>query len=442
MQIKIPQNVEKIIKTLEAAGFEAYAVGGCVRDSLLGRTPNDWDITTSALPEDVKGLFRKTFDTGIKHGTVSVLLDKEIYEVTTYRIDGEYDDSRHPKNVVFTKSLSEDLKRRDFTINAMAYNPSSGIVDLFNGREDIEKKIIRCVGDPNERFGEDALRIMRAVRFAAQLSYDIDKETAEAIKKLAPTLENISAERKREELLKIILSDNPGYLMKAYELGITKVIFPEFDAMVATPQNNPHHCYNVGLHSVKVMENVEKDRILRLAALLHDVGKPVTRTTDPKGIDHFYGHPAKGVEIGKAFFDRFKFDNDTKYRVCTLIGHHDWMIEKKIKNLRREINRIGEQAFPAIFEINRADTAGQSDFKREEKYAAIDALRREYDRIIKDGECVSLKTLALTGNDLIKAGIEPGPEIGKILNGLLEKVLDDPSLNTKEKLQQLIAGNE
>ena len=242
MQIKIPQNVEKIIKTLEAAGFEAYAVGGCVRDSLLGRTPNDWDITTSALPEDVKGLFRKTFDTGIKHGTVSVLLDQTVYEVTTYRIDGEYDDSRHPKNVVFTKSLSEDLKRRDFTINAMAYNPSSGIVDLFNGREDIEKKIIRCVGDPNERFGEDALRIMRAVRFAAQLSYDIDKETAEAIKKLAPTLENISAERKREELLKIILSDNPGYLMKAYELGITKVIFPEFDAMVATPQNNPHHC--------------------------------------------------------------------------------------------------------------------------------------------------------------------------------------------------------
>ena len=208
--------------------------------------------------------------------------------------------------------------------------------------------------------------------------------------------------------------------------------------MVETPQNNPHHCYNVGLHSVRVMENVEKDRILRLAALLHDVGKPVTRTTDKKGIDHFYGHPAKGVEIGKAFFDRFKFDNDTKYRVCTLIGHHDWMIEKNVKNLRHEINRIGEQAFPAIFEINRADTAGQSDYKREEKYAAIDALRREYERIIKDGECVSLKTLALTGSDLAKEGIEPGPEMGKILNSLLDKVLDDPSLNTKEKLLDLL----
>ena len=240
VQIQIPDSVQFIIRTIEEAGFEAYAVGGCVRDSILGRVPDDWDITTSAKPEDIKQLFRHTIDTGIQHGTVTVLIKKECYEVTTYRIDGEYEDSRHPKEVNFTPLLSEDLKRRDFTINAMAYNEKSGIVDLFGGQEDLHNGIIRCVGEPRERFKEDALRIMRAVRFSAQLGYDIEERTAEAIKDLAHTLGRISVERIQVELVKLLVSDHPEYVQKLYEMGLTRVFLPEFDAMMDTPQNNPH----------------------------------------------------------------------------------------------------------------------------------------------------------------------------------------------------------
>ncbi len=442
MTIKLPENVEKIINTLEAAGFEAYAVGGCVRDSILGRTPNDWDITTSAKPEETKALFRKTFDTGIKHGTVSILLDHEIYEVTTYRIDGEYEDSRHPKNVVFTNLLSEDLRRRDFTINAMAYNPKSGIVDLYDGQGDIERKIIRCVGDAEERFGEDALRILRAVRFAAQLGYDIDEDTAKAIKKLAGTLKNISAERIQTEFVKMITSSHPEYIRKAYELGITKVIFPSFDTMMETNQNNPHHCYSVGEHTIKVMENVRPDRVLRLAALLHDIAKPAVKKVDDKGIDHYHGHPEKGVEMAKAFFAEYKFDNETRDRVCRLVRFHDWTIGLNRKKLRHAIHKIGEEAFPDLFELNRADILGQSDYEREQKLNYIAELKAEYDLMVEQNVCLSLKTLAVTGKDLIEAGIKPGPDMGDKLNWLLDRVLDNPELNDKEKLLNLLKENQ
>ena len=241
MKIKLPDNVKMILDRLHEAGFEAYAVGGCVRDSILGRIPGDWDITTNALPQDTKKLFKRTIDTGIEHGTVTIMVGKEGYEVTTYRIDGKYEDSRHPSEVTFTKNLTEDMKRRDFTINAMAYNDEEGIIDRFGGMEDIEKGLIRCVGNPKERFSEDALRIMRAVRFAAQLNYSIEDETKNAISELADTLKNISAERIQTELVKLLLSDHPERLMTAYELGITKVILPEFDRCMETPQNNPHH---------------------------------------------------------------------------------------------------------------------------------------------------------------------------------------------------------
>ena len=438
MQIKIPENVEKIINTLEAAGFEAYAVGGCIRDSLLGREPNDWDITTSARPEETKKLFKKTFDTGIKHGTVSVLMDRTVYEVTTYRIDGEYEDSRHPKSVVFTDRLSEDLMRRDFTINAMAYNPQRGLTDLYGGKDDLKNGIIRCVGDPEERFKEDALRILRAVRFGAQLNFSIEDTTRSAIKKLSYTLENISAERIQVELVKMLTSDHPEYLLTEYELGITKVILPEFDKMINTPQNNPHHCYNVGEHTVEVIKRVRPDRVMRLAALLHDVAKPDTRTTDAQGIDHFYDHPDKGVIISKKFFDRLKFDNDTKEKVCALVGAHDWTIGANAAHIRRYINRIGEDCFPDIFELNYADTLSQSMYDREKKLKHLDRLKAAYEEVMAKNECVSLKTLAVTGKDLIDAGYKPGPEIGKKLSELLEKVIDDPSLNDKEKLLKLL----
>lgn len=239
MKITLPYKVEQIIRTIQGAGFDAYAVGGCIRDSILGRTPSDWDITTSARPEEVKKLFPRTVDTGIRHGTVTVMIQKEGFEVTTYRIDGEYEDSRHPKEVTFTANLTEDLKRRDFTVNAMAYNDKEGLIDVFGGMKDIEEKIIRCVGEAAERFSEDALRVMRAVRFSAQLGYTIDEKTKDAIKELAPTLKNISAERIQTELIKIAVSPNPDYLRIAYETGVTKAIFPEFDRMMETEQNNP-----------------------------------------------------------------------------------------------------------------------------------------------------------------------------------------------------------
>ena len=280
IQIILPEQVSFIINTLNQAGFEAYAVGGCVRDSIMGRVPDDWDITTSADPQQVKKLFRRTIDTGIQHGTVTVMLQKTGYEVTTYRIDGEYEDNRHPKEVIFTKSLEEDLKRRDFTVNAMAYHPGEGLVDLFDGIGDMEKKCIRCVGQAEERFSEDALRMMRGVRFSAQFGYRIEEQTREAIRKLRENLRNVSAERIRVELVKLLVSPHPDYLRIACDLGITKVILPEFDVCMETPQHNPHHCYSVGEHTLEGLKAVRADKVLRLAMLLHDIGKPLTKTTD------------------------------------------------------------------------------------------------------------------------------------------------------------------
>lgn len=442
MQIKLPENVKKIIEKLESAGFEAYAVGGCVRDSLLGRTPNDWDITTSAKPLETKALFKRTFDTGIKHGTISVLLDKEIYEVTTYRIDGEYEDSRHPKEVSFTSVLSEDLLRRDFTINAMAYNPRRGLVDLYGGVEDLQNKIIRCVGNPYDRFSEDALRIMRAVRFASQLDYSIEENTRTAIKELAPTLKKISAERIQAELVKMMTGEHPEYIETAYELGITKEFIPEFDRAMECAQNNPNHAYSVGVHTVKVLQGLPADKVLRLAGLFHDLGKVVTKTTDHNGIDHFKNHPAASAEIAREVLNRLKFDRDTETKVCNIVAYHDWAREAKPENIRRFINRIGEDAFPMIFTFNRADYRGQGNYNLESKLEHVDKLEEAYRNVVANKECVSLKSLAVTGKDILAAGIPAGPEVGKIMNSLLEEVLDDPSKNNREYLISRIRNEE
>ncbi len=292
MFLSLPEDVNYIINTINRAGYEAFAVGGCIRDMVLNKVPNDYDITTSASPDKIKELFRRTIDTGIEHGTVTVMLKSTGYEVTTYRIDGKYEDGRHPASVNFTTSLEEDLLRRDFTINAMAYNEKDGLKDPFGGMEDIKRKIIRCVGDPKERFSEDALRMLRAVRFSAQLGYEIEEDTLEAIKLLAGNLKLISEERIQAELIKTVTSDNPDRLTVAYKTGLTAVFLPEFDRMMETPQNHPHHMYNVGIHTIRSMENIKNDKVLRLAMLFHDMGKPETRSIDENGIDHFYGHPA------------------------------------------------------------------------------------------------------------------------------------------------------
>ena len=438
VQIQLPQKVRYIIETIQAAGYEAYAVGGCIRDSILGKEPDDWDITTSAAPEEVKKMFRRTIDTGIQHGTVTVMMEKESFEVTTYRIDGKYEDSRHPKEVTFTAELKEDLRRRDFTINAMAYNEQNGLIDIFEGIRDIERKMIRCVGNAEERFTEDALRMMRAVRFSAQLGYTIEEETKKAIKKLAPTLQNISAERIQTELVKLLVSEHPDEIRTAYETGIIKQILPEFNICMETQQNNPHHCYNVGEHILHTLIFVEPDKVLRLGMLLHDIGKPQTLTIDEKGITHNHGHAAVGEEMTVEILKRLKFDNDTLDKVRKLVRYHDWKIEPNPRNVRRAVNKIGEDIFPMLFAVKYADVMAQSDYQREEKLQELETLQKIYKDILEKKECLCLKDLAVSGNDLIAEGMKPGKEIGITLQKLLEDVLENPEHNQKEYLLSLL----
>ena len=422
-----------IIQTREAAGYEAYAVGGCVRDSVLGRIPADWDITTSALPEQVKELFHRTIDTGIEHGTVTVMMDKEGFEVTTYRIDGEYRDHRHPEQVNFTGELKEDLRRRDFTINAMAYNDRCGMVDAFGGIEDLKHGVIRCVGVAGERFEEDALRILRAVRFAAQLGFEIEKETADAARALAGNLKDISAERIQTELVKLLVSPHPEMLRTAYELGITRVVLPEFDVMMETPQHHPHHMYSVGEHTLKALEFTDPEKVLRLSVLFHDFGKPQTRTT-VDGVDHFHGHANVSAQETVRIMRRLKFDNATMDQVKRIVLYHDARPQPDERQIRRLLHRAGEDIFPELFQVMGADILAQSEYRKIEKLVNLERVHQVYDEILKRKDCISLKNLQVTGKDLIAAGMEPGKKIGEILNQMLEDVLETPEHNEREYL--------
>ena len=428
MQVKIviPEQVNSILESLQKSGYEAYVVGGCVRDALLGREPNDWDITTSALPTEVKSVFPRTIDTGLQHGTVTVLCGGTGYEVTTFRVDGVYEDGRHPKEVTFTPSLREDLKRRDFTINAMAYNNESGLVDLFGGQQDLENGIVRAVGDPVQRFTEDALRIMRAIRFSAQLGYEIEPETLRAASALAPNLRRISSERIREELEKTLVSDRPELLRTAWAAGITKEFIPEFDRCMETDQINPHHCYTVGEHILKGVSLVRKDRILRITMFLHDIAKPICHTVDEEGIDHFRGHAEVGCSLAKTILQRLKYDNATIRKVTTLVKYHDMQIRLTEPAVRKAIVMTGADLFPLLLEVKLADFMSQSTFQREEKQEKFDMLRAIYGRIVERGDCLSLRELAVNGSDLIKTGVKPGREVGNILARMFEEVLDVP----------------
>ncbi len=402
MRIEIPQKVDNIIETLMEAGFEAYAVGGCVRDVILGRKPNDWDITTSADPMEVKKLFPRTIDTGIKHGTVTVMMGKDGFEVTTYRIDGEYEDARHPKEVTFCKDLHEDLLRRDFTINAMAYNHKDGLVDIFGGQQDIEKKMLRCVGEATERFTEDALRMMRAVRFSAQFGYSIEEKTGEAIRKLAPNLRLISAERVREELTKLLESPNPSFLKKAYEYGITKIVLPEWDQKEEDRRS---------ARILKAMEASDPDKLIRYSIL-------------------FDGDEAEA----KTVLRRLKFDNDTITKVCKLSLALYAPIGGDEVSIRKAVAKIGRELFPILLKIRLAiadATEGGKELFTKEEIGKTDEIFRV---ITERGDCLSLKELAVTGGDLIARGMKPGKEVGEILQRLLEIVLEHPEQNTKEFL--------
>lgn len=451
MRIELPKQVKQIIDTLQEHGYEAYAVGGCVRDAMLGRVPQDWDITTSAHPQQVKALFRRTIDTGIQHGTVTVLLDKEGFEVTTYRVDGAYEDGRHPTEVSFTASLKEDLKRRDFTINAMAYNEKEGLVDLFCGAEDLERGLIRCVGVAKERFSEDALRILRAFRFSAQLNFTIEEETLAAARELADTLRKISAERIYAELTKLLVSGHPERLLTAYECGVTNVILPEFDRMKETLQRHPAHYADVGVHSLDTVcftsrtseyagdgkYSPEEFRYLRLAALLHDVGKPECRDTDEAGVDHFHGHAEAGAELAKKILRRLKSDNATIDTVFRLVRWHTYPFVAEERPIRRAMHKIGSDLFPLLMELRRADLAAHAEPYRSKGPEDLQKVWQIYTGIKQREECTSLKDLAINGSDLIAAGFAPGKELGEVLNRLLLAVIEEPEKNKKNTLLEL-----
>ena len=378
---EFPAKVRTIISKLQDAGYEAYAVGGCVRDSYMGRIPNDWDIATNAVPAQVKEIFRRTIDVGIEHGTVKVMMGNDGYEVTTYRVDGEYEDSRHPKEVTFTPDLREDLRRRDFTINAMAYSEKTGLVDLFGGMQDIRDGIIRAVGVPAERFDEDALRMLRALRFSAAFDFKIEEETAEAISRLCGNLSNISAERIRQELEKLICSDHPNRLRQAYDLGVTGVIFPEWDVMTECEQETPHHFTNVGDHTIVALDYIvehyhdideKEDRVLRIATMLHDIAKPAKKFRGRDDADHFTGHPEAGVKMAEDFLRRLKYDNDTIKRVKKLVRYHDDTPELSYPAVRRFIVDVEVSNMENLLRLKYADLYAHTDYLREEKLYRIE----------------------------------------------------------------------
>jgi tRNA nucleotidyltransferase (CCA-adding enzyme) len=438
MQIRIPKQVEYIIQQLNENGYEAYIVGGCVRDSLLNREPKDWDITTNATPLQVKDIFTKTIDTGLQHGTVTVMIDKVGYEVTTYRIDGNYSDSRRPDSVVFTTSLKEDLARRDFTINAMAYNHKDGLIDYYEGLKDIKQNIIRCVGNPINRFREDALRMMRCIRFTCQLNFSIDFDTFKSINKLNDTIIKISQERIREELNKILVSNYASKgIRKLHYSGLLKYIMPELDLCYGFEQNNSHHDKTVFEHILSVVDNSPSKLDIRLSALLHDIGKPKCYTVDETGEGHFYQHHIDSEIIAREILTRLKYDNKTIDKVCILVREHmsryDFL---RNKNTKKFINRVGVENLEDLFELQIADIKGSS--KEYQNFDNILKLKEECQRILNEKQPLSIKDLNINGCNLMKLGYKEGKDIGNKLKELVELVLENPELNTKEELMKFI----
>jgi len=432
--IKVPEEVQYIIGTLEENGYEAFIVGGCVRDAVLGKEPEDWDICTPALPEQTIKCFKEQhiIETGLKHGTVTIVVDHKPFEITTYRIDGSYSDNRHPDSVEFVNDLKEDLSRRDFTINAMAYNPDRGVVDFFDSISDIKDHVIRCVGDADKRFQEDALRIMRALRFAAVLGFDIEEKTSAAIFRNKELLKNIAAERISSEINKLIVGQNIGDLLLSYT-SVIKTIIPEISEMIGFEQNNPYHYLDVWRHTIESVVNAPADKVLRLTMLFHDIAKPKCYTVNDS-VGHFYGHSQVSADMTKQILKRLKYDKDTVKTVTQLIFYHDTDIQPKRKHIRRWLNRIGEERFRRLIEVMKADVMAQSERSRIEKINELEKVVPVLDEIIKQQLCFSLRDLDVNGRDLIAAGVTEGAEIGKTLNRLLEMVIDELLENEKDKL--------
>lgn len=441
-RIVLPFSCDRILQELERNKHTAYVVGGCVRDSLLGKEPHDWDICTSAKPEEVCTLFRAAgrtvIETGIKHGTVTVLTKaNKPYEITTYRVDGIYSDNRHPDNVSFTKDLIEDLARRDFTINAMAYNPDIGVIDPFLGQSDLENKVIRCVGNPDDRFQEDALRILRTLRFASVYRFTIEEKTKESILKNKKLLRRISPERLRDELNKTLVGKNVKNIMQEYR-EVYAEFLPEIKPCFDFDQQNPYHCYDVWNHTLAAISGIKPELPLRLVMLFHDIGKPECFSQDENGTGHFYGHAVRSAEIAETVMRRLRYDNKTIEMVVELVCEHDRRSEVTPKSVRKLLNRFGEDQFRRWLKVRAADIGAQNPMSWPERLAKVEALQEIADNILTEKDCFTIQNLAVNGKDLLAAGIPEGPQIGQTLQKLLELVLQNPEHNTKEQLLEKI----
>ena len=439
MRSEIPSGAQKILQTLTAAGYEAYLVGGCVRDLLRGVEPHDWDICTSARPEETERCFagQRIIETGLKHGTVTVLEESEPYEITTYRTEGPYSDSRRPDYVEFVSSLEADLARRDLTMNAIAMGLDGSLRDPFGGAADIQTGLIRCVGEPDQRFQEDGLRVMRALRFAAVLGYEIEERTTQAIHENRHMLEHVAAERIDAELCKLLVGTNVGEILRQYP-DVFCQFWPQLEPLIGLEQNTPWHCWGGWEHTIHAVEAAPADLILRLTMLLHDIGKPACRSTDEDGIDHFYGHPAVSAKLADEMLRGMRFDNKTRARVVALVERHDVQIPLRSQAIRKWLSRLGPETFFQLLEVKRADNMGQAGELVRDRLAELDALRTRAEEILAQGQCLSLKDLAVDGRDVIAAGIAPGPEVGRTLNALLERAVSGEVENQREVLLELL----
>lgn len=431
----MPKNVDTAINLLQSAGFEAYAVGGCVRDSLLGKTPNDWDITTSAKPEDMKSVFADfhCIDTGIKHGTVTVVIDGEPLEITTFRLDGEYEDNRHPKSVTFTSNLGADLGRRDFTVNAMAYSKKTGTVDLFGGQNDLKNEIIRCVGDPDRRFNEDALRILRALRFASALDFEIEEKTAQSLLKNRALLGNISEERIAKELLKLVCGKGAKRILTDFAPVLFEIL-PELQPMYKNSHDNPHHCYDIYEHTLIAVESIDPEPTLRFAMLLHDCGKPAVKKFDENGVAHFYGHQRISAEISAQILARLKVSNKFRDEILFLVSNHDrWELYENTEKMPRYLSKFGLDGVLNLLKVMRADVLAQSPEYRYRLDQIADA-EETAKNLAAQKPCLSLSELQINGRTLMDIGIPQGRKLGAVLAQLLDEVIDGVTKNTQEAL--------
>ncbi len=431
MHFVLPDDVKYIINKLHENGFGAFLAGGAVRDLIMGRIPHDYDVSTSAKPEEVKRLFKRTVDTGIKHGTVTVIVNGVGYEVTTFRRESEYTDYRHPASVEFVEDVHEDCLRRDFTINAMLYDNDDGLIDFFCGKRDINQKIIRCVGNPEKRFKEDALRMLRAIRFSAVLGFEIEEKTFAAIKKYGILIKRVSSERITEELNKILLSDNPDYFRVMYNAGLLQYVIPQLSKCFGEPQKNRYHIYDVGEHIMHTVKNIPADLVLRWAALLHDVGKPRCASVDSNGIIHFYGHHRESVRIAEDVLHRLRLDNNTIKDVLTLIENHDVRIEPAPENVKRMMSKTGAKLFKKLMQLQLADNKAKSEICYKEKKKKIDAVIQIYEDVISANEPYRISDLVINGRDLIKIGYRPGRAMGDVLKILTDEVIINSSLNNR-----------